>query len=119
MVQTYQAIISSVLSKDDYIGHIGENEFSEVIQIDKGVPKWIEITNRDALKLTHQRTDSISETDRKIILKELHPPIQTGELVGEMILQLSNGKKVSSSLIAKQASDKMTFWALRKNTRVS
>ena len=89
---------------------IKENELSEMIQIDKGVPKWIEITNRDALKLTHQRTDSISETDRKIILKELHPPIQTGDLVGEMILQLSNGKNVSSSLIAKQASDKMTFW---------
>lgn len=91
---------------------IKENEFSEVIQIDKGIPNWIEITNRDALKLTHQRTDSISETDRKIILKELHPPIQTGELVGEMILQLSNGKNVSSSLIAKQASDKMTFWPI-------
>ncbi len=35
MLQTYQAIITSVLEKDDYLGHVGTNDFLIVTKSDK------------------------------------------------------------------------------------
>ncbi len=91
---------------------LAQQALQEYIQIDKGVPEWIEITNQDAIKVTHRKTESVVETNRRLILNKKNPPIQSGDCIGEMTVDFSNGKSVSTKLIAKESSDVMSFWTM-------
>lgn len=88
---------------------LAKHELKEQLQIDKGVPELLSITNQDAIKVTHRKDEEIVETGRSFTLYDNHLPIEKGDCVGEMTIEFSNGKRCVTKLIAEESIDKMSF----------
>ena len=91
---------------------LDEKSIEEHIRIDKGIPETIKITNQDSFGLCVKMNDEVKEVKRTIVLKENHAPVLENQEVGELTIELSNGQKLTSALIAKEASEEMNIWSI-------
>ncbi len=93
---------------------IQENELSEIMLIEKGIPESIQITNASELGMICRSDEKMIEVNRQFTFYRTEAPILQNEIVGYMTIELQNGKTISSDLIALQNSQRLTFWPIFK-----
>ena len=94
---------------------IQAHELSETLQVDKGIPDFIQVTNQDELALTCGIDERMIEVSRTIEFYVSSAPIAQNEVVGMVTIELQNGRTISSNLIATQQVERLTFWPIFKS----
>lgn len=93
---------------------IEAHELSETFVIDKGIPASIQITNQTELAMICRKDERLIEVNRSIEFYISSAPVSQNEVVGQITIELQNGRTISSNLIATQTVKRLTFWLIFK-----
>lgn len=94
---------------------LSEQELKEVMEIDKGLPHSISFTNAKELGTICRNDESLIEIHRSITLYDIKAPVQNGDVVGKLTIELQNGQQLSTDLISLQNVERLTFWPIFKS----
>ena len=93
---------------------IQAHELSETLVVDKGIPESIQVTNQSELAMTCRIDERLIEVNRTVEFFVTSAPIVQNEVVGQITIELQNGRRISSNLIATQSVERLTFWPIFK-----
>lgn len=109
------ALLDYGFARYQKVNVISQQEYSEIIRIDKGVPDTIKITNETQLGYTAQIGVKKQEAERSIVLNDIEAPVYKGDIVGQLMIKFVDGTVLCTDLIACESSEELSFWAIFRN----
>ncbi|MBP3399182.1 MAG: D-alanyl-D-alanine carboxypeptidase [Erysipelotrichaceae bacterium] len=109
------ALLDYGFARYQKVNVMNQQEYSEMIRIDKGFPDTIKITNDSQLGYTAQIGVQKQELERSILLNDIIAPVHKGDIVGHMMIKFADGSILSTNLIACESSERLSFWAIFRN----
>ena len=104
------SLLDTGFARYAHVTVLEKEEVMDSIQIDKGFPEEIRITNKDEIGYTAQIGAYKQEMERTVEIVVDKAPVLKNETVGTLTIRFKDGSVLTSDLIALEDSVQVSFW---------